>query len=68
MPTITTEFSITLQVITANSSIGYGECFKDISRYMKKRSPMVISHIKAKHSADGYTISVFLLCDVKESQ
>jgi hypothetical protein len=68
MPTITTEFSVMLQVITANSSLGYGECFKDISRYMKKRTPMVISHIKAKHSADGYAISVFLLRDVKDQQ
>lgn len=67
-PAITTEFSLMLDVVTANSSRGYAECFKDISRFMKNKSSVVISHVKAKHSADGYTVSVFLLRDVKEQQ
>ena len=62
------KFSVMLDVVQAHSLEGYAECFKRIGTLLEKERAVVISHVTAKQSAEGYAVSVFLLCDVKESQ
>ena len=63
---ISNKLVLKTEVVEAHSYSGYADCFEQLAKYAAKDKDMLISHIKANHSAEGWYVKLFLILDVIE--